>query len=105
MGLDDYATATLAGLRPMEYTLSTRLQNATAYDGHVVLPAAEGGASGRLRAAWPLLHELAAVGQWRGSTVTQHSHTQSHCPRSQQRGRPPTAPEAHPLARGCLVAK
>jgi len=31
-----------------------------------VLPAAEGGASGRLRAAWPLLHELAAVGQWRG---------------------------------------
>ena len=79
MGLDDYATATLAGLRPIEYTLSTRLQvsvrvrarvranpnpnpnpdpspnpnrrvhplhrlqNATAYDGHLVLPATEGG--------------------------------------------------------------
>ena len=43
MGLDDYTTATLAGLRPIEYTLSTRLQNATAYDGHVVLPAAGGG--------------------------------------------------------------
>ena len=43
IGLQDYSTATLAGLAPAEFTLSTTLQNASAYDGMRIRPASEGG--------------------------------------------------------------
>ena len=43
VGMDDYTTATLAGLKPAEFVLTSVLQNASAYSGMRVLPAADGG--------------------------------------------------------------